>query len=76
MSREAFIPTHIGWYWFCPIVAKLYDDGGIEIRGRWFWVLPVLTLVEYLDQCRITLTSMIDADYEPSFMFKLKRIHQ
>jgi hypothetical protein len=65
--------THEGWFWFCPILATLDGRDGIEVEARWAWLEPVFSFCEGLEATRIWLSELMIPDYEPSFMFKLRK---
>lgn len=71
--------THKGWFWFCPILAfgEAIDDETaleFEVMPRWQWLEWLFVCCHYLDVARIWVSSLLDPDYEPMFMFRLQRL--
>lgn len=60
--------THKGWFWFCPVYLNA-GDGEPFVEPRHWSMQPAFWLALRLEIARIFLTTMIDPDYEASFMF-------
>lgn len=62
--------THKGWYWFCPIYISP-DDPECPVAARSEWFEFLFDFCGMLDAARIWLTTYMNPDYEPTFMFKV-----
>lgn len=71
MKRDPAVFTHKGWFWICPIFIGVNAEGFADVEARYSWLEPLFSLCEYFEGFRIWLTSVINPDYEPTFMFRL-----
>jgi hypothetical protein len=62
--------THKGWFWFCPIYLSPYVEG-CPVEARTAWLEPLFSLAELFERARIYLSTMLNPEYQPSFMFKI-----
>lgn len=79
MKNDVLEFTHIGWFWFCPVLIWMPDDpyadeGVTESEGecafhpRHWSLFPLFWAAEALEAARIWASSIVWPDYEPSFM--------
>ena len=73
MSQEP-IPTHVGWFWLCPIYAADLESECPMVWARWAWLEPLFSFSGLLEEIRIFVWSCLDPTVEPMFRFKLKPI--
>ena len=64
--------THEGWFWFCPILATLDGEDGIDLEPRWRLLGPVFFVCEGLEALRIWVSSIMVPGYVPSFMVRIR----
>lgn len=73
-SEEAVVgpkPTHYGWLLFCPVTVAMIGDFGAALEPRWAFLRPVLWLALQCNMALITLMSLINPDYEPTWSIKI-----
>jgi len=68
MNEQKF--THKGWFWFVPVYLNM-DDGEMLVAARWSILDPLFWVADLLEAARIYITSALNPDYEPTFMFRV-----
>jgi hypothetical protein len=71
---QKMTPTHVGWFWFCPVEARIDGDDHLDVQARWEWLEWLFSIAEWFEGMRIQLSQAMIPDYEPTFMFKLREI--
>lgn len=74
MPVKAPAPTHVGWFLFCPIYARMDDPDCPEVWARHRWLEPLFTFCEWIQGAYITTRTMFDIEYEPGWALVLKPI--
>ena len=60
--------THKGWFWLCPIYLAP-EMPACPVDARHELLQPIFSLCEYFEAARIWLTTLVNPNYAPMFMF-------
>lgn len=63
--------THNGWMLFCPVKMGGVDTDCPHVAARWLLLEPLLLLATLVQRTVISLCSLADPTYEPSWYFRI-----